>query len=106
MAQMAGLLKPLQDYPLPNSIQGFGVVTYDDNGAIVSGLMTTVGARPWDNFEDSYRGRLEVTLTIADTGLYLQGWRVNSARLRIDALSSMACQHCSLTCQPSTIPGH
>lgn len=44
LAQMAGLLKALQDYPLPKSIHGFGGATFNDSGAIVSGPMTSVGA--------------------------------------------------------------
>ncbi|KAF7922733.1 hypothetical protein BELL_0080g00300 [Botrytis elliptica] len=85
LAQMAGLLKALQDYPLPKSIHGFGGATFNDSGAIVSGPMTSVGAGPWDNFEDCYRGRLKVALTKADKNPYLQGWHVNGIRERIDA---------------------
>lgn len=47
--------------------------------------MPSVGAGPWDNFEDCYRGRLKVALTKADKNPYLQGWHVNGIRERIDA---------------------
>ena len=43
LAQMAGLLKALQDYSLPRSIYGFGGAMFDDSGAIVSGPITSVG---------------------------------------------------------------
>ncbi|KAH6706268.1 hypothetical protein BKA61DRAFT_646171 [Leptodontidium sp. MPI-SDFR-AT-0119] len=76
LAQMGGLLKALQDYPLPKSNHGFGGAT---------GPMPSVGAGPWDNFEDCYRGRLKVALTKADKNPYLQGWHVNGIRERIDA---------------------
>ncbi|KAH9910004.1 hypothetical protein F4778DRAFT_28701 [Xylariomycetidae sp. FL2044] len=85
LAQMAELLKALQDYELPGSIEGWGGVTISDGGAIVSAPMTSVGAGPWSSFEDSYRGRLEVALGKADRNPYLQGWRANGVRERIDA---------------------
>ncbi|KAI0103048.1 hypothetical protein GGR51DRAFT_550133 [Nemania sp. FL0031] len=53
LAQMARLLKALQDYPLPNSIKGWGEVTFDNAGAVLS-------------FEDFYRGRLKKALQKAD----------------------------------------
>lgn len=85
LAQMAGLLKALQDYPLPESIKGWGGVTFDESGAIVSAPMTSVGAGPWPSLEDSFRGRLKVALTKADKNPYLKGWRANGVRERVDA---------------------
>ncbi|KAI0098901.1 kinase-like domain-containing protein [Nemania sp. FL0031] len=87
LAQMTGLLKALQDYPLPASIKGWGGVTFDDDdgGAIVSASMTSVGTGPWSSFEDSYKSRLEVALSKADINPYLQGWRANGVRERVDA---------------------
>ena len=85
LAQMTGVLKALQDYPLPESIRGWGGVTFDDGGAIVSAAMISVGAGPWTSFEESYRGRLKEKLSIADANLYLQGWRANGVRERVDA---------------------
>ncbi|KAI0537175.1 hypothetical protein GGR58DRAFT_472888 [Xylaria digitata] len=84
LAQMAGVLKALRDYPLPASIKGWGGVTFDDSGAIVSASMPSVGTGPWSSFEDSYRGRLEVALSKADANPYLQGWRANGVRERVD----------------------
>ncbi|PQE13990.1 phosphotransferase enzyme family protein [Rutstroemia sp. NJR-2017a BBW] len=73
LAQIAEFLKALQDYPLLESIKGWGGVTFDDSGAIVSASMTSVGAGPWHSLEDSFRGRLEVALTKADASTYLKG---------------------------------
>ncbi|KAI1128594.1 kinase-like domain-containing protein [Nemania abortiva] len=94
LAQMAKLLKALQDYTLPESIKGWGGVTFDSNGAIVSASMTSVGAGPWPSFEDSYRGRFKVALAKADKNRYLQGWRANGVRERVDAFIE-----CGLTTQ-------
>ncbi|KAF2963486.1 hypothetical protein GQX73_g10082 [Xylaria multiplex] len=67
LARMAGLLKALQDYPLPASIKGWGGVTFDDSGAIVSASMPSVA------------------LDKADVNPHLQGWRANGVRECVDA---------------------
>ncbi|KAK4107639.1 hypothetical protein N656DRAFT_840325 [Canariomyces notabilis] len=85
LAQMARLVKALQDYQLPESIKGWGGLTFDDAGAIVSAPMPTVGAGPWSSLEDSYKDRLKVALARADANPHLQGWRVNGVRKRVDA---------------------
>jgi hypothetical protein len=83
-AQMAGLLKSLQEFALPASITGFGGVTFDDAGRIVSAAMPTVGAGPWDSYEASFKGRLAVALRKADANPYIKGWHANGLRERID----------------------
>ncbi|OBT41101.1 hypothetical protein VE00_09325 [Pseudogymnoascus sp. WSF 3629] len=84
-AQMGKILKALQDYELPASITGFGGVTFDGNGYIVSTAMTSVGAGPWPTYEASFKGRLEVALRKADESPYIEGWHANGVRERLDA---------------------
>ncbi|KAK4165541.1 kinase-like domain-containing protein [Cladorrhinum sp. PSN259] len=84
LRQMAAILKALQDYPLPKSIQGWGGLTFDSSGVIVSASMPTVGAGPWSSLQDSYRGRLKAALDKADKNPYLKGWRPNGIRDRIE----------------------
>ncbi|KAK3994575.1 kinase-like domain-containing protein [Cladorrhinum sp. PSN332] len=84
LRQMAAILKALQDYPLPESIRGWGGLTFDSSGAIVSAPMPSVGAGPWSSLENSYRGRLKAALDKADKNPYLKGWRPNGIRDRVD----------------------
>ncbi|KAK0701689.1 hypothetical protein B0T26DRAFT_681813 [Lasiosphaeria miniovina] len=60
-------IEPHVDYPLPESIKGWGGVTFDDSGAIVSAPMVSVGAGPWSSLEESYRDRLKAALAKTDT---------------------------------------
>ena len=85
LAQMAEMLKALQDFPLPDSIGGWGGVTLDDSGSIVSAPMTSVGAGPWSSFEGLFRGCLETAITEANSSPILQGWWANGVRERVDA---------------------
>ncbi|EPE34180.1 Protein kinase-like (PK-like) [Glarea lozoyensis ATCC 20868] len=84
-AQIARILKGLQDYKLPESITDFGGVTFDDDGRVISAAMTTVGAGPWESYEASFKGRLKVALEKADGNPYIKGWRANGIRQRLDA---------------------
>ena len=47
LAQMSEILSEMQNYCLPPSIEGFGGLTFDLAGRIVSGPMTSVDAGPW-----------------------------------------------------------
>ena len=80
LAQMAEILKAQQDYPLPDSIGGWGGVTFDASESIVSGPMTSVGAGPWLFFEGFFRDCLETALTEADGSPILQSWWANGVR--------------------------
>ncbi|KAF2491602.1 hypothetical protein BU16DRAFT_123227 [Lophium mytilinum] len=83
-AQMAQLLKALQDYEIPASITGFGGVTIDENGRIVSTAMTSVGLGPWPSYEAHFIDRLALALRKADANSYIKGWRANGVRDRLD----------------------
>jgi hypothetical protein len=84
-AQMAKLIKALQDYQLPETITGFGGVTFEENGRIVSAAMPTVGQGPWPSYEAFFRGRIEMALQEADANPRIRGWRENGIRDRLDA---------------------
>jgi hypothetical protein len=84
-AQMAKILKWLQDYKLPESITGFGGVTFDDDGRVISAAMPTVGAGPWSSYEASFQTRLQLALQKADANPHIKGWRANGIRERLDA---------------------
>lgn len=84
-AQMAGMLSAMQKYRLPSSITGFGGLTFNSAGRIVSGPMTSVDAGPWPSYEEQFKGRLRVALARADANPYIRGWQTNGVRKRIDA---------------------
>ncbi|KAL8351109.1 hypothetical protein RB601_000767 [Gaeumannomyces tritici] len=82
---MARVLKGLQSCKLPDSITGFGGLTFDGSGRIVSGPMFDVGAGPWPSYQQYYLERLQRMLAKADANPTIQGWRANGVRERLDA---------------------
>ncbi|PVH87853.1 hypothetical protein DL98DRAFT_632021 [Cadophora sp. DSE1049] len=84
-AQAVSILKALQDFELPHTIKGFGGVMFDHQGEIVSAEMTTVGAGPWEVYEEYFRARFDAALREADRTAWLGGWRERRVRERLDA---------------------
>lgn len=85
LAQMADILKALQDFQLPSSIEQYGGVTFDSAGQIISTAMTSVGSGPWLLYEDYFRDRLHRALRQADSNPYIKSWQANGVRERLDA---------------------
>lgn len=85
LAQMADLLKALQGFRLPSSIEQYGGVTFDSAGQIISTGMTSVGSGPWLLYEDYFRDRLSQALRQADSNPYIKGWHANGVRERLNA---------------------
>ncbi|KAJ5918560.1 hypothetical protein N7466_010552 [Penicillium verhagenii] len=83
-AQIAKVLKCLQEFPLPSSITHFGGLTFDANGEIISAPMTSTGIGPWSSYEASFKARLEQALREADENQYIQGWHANGVRARLE----------------------
>ncbi|KAH9222213.1 hypothetical protein DL95DRAFT_354443 [Leptodontidium sp. 2 PMI_412] len=106
--QIATILKGLQDFKVPESITGFGGVTFNHEGGIVSAQMTTVGAGPWGSYEDFFRGRIHAALREADQNPYIQGWRANGIRDRLDAFvnDGLATRFDSLGCRNERVITH
>jgi hypothetical protein len=73
LAQMAKLLKALQTFQLPQTINSYGGVIFDDSGRIISAAMTSIGSGPWETYEAHFRERLERALERADGSPYLDG---------------------------------
>lgn len=55
LAQMAKMLSEMKNHRLPRSITGYGGLTFDSAGRIVSGPITNVDAGPWHSYEDHTR---------------------------------------------------
>ncbi|KAJ5630009.1 hypothetical protein N7528_003666 [Penicillium herquei] len=84
-AQVAKILKGLQDFKLPASITKFGGVTFDENGTIVSAPMSMTSTGPWNSYEASFNARLKNALERADKNPYIKGWHDKGIRTRLDA---------------------
>ena len=81
---MAALLKALQTYRLPSTIQGFGGVAFDQSGAAVSAILPSVGRGPWASYAAYFLDKLKFALEKADENTHIGGWKTNSVRDRID----------------------
>lgn len=85
LRQMAEVVKVLQRYQLPLSIQGYGGLSFDQSGSIVSAAMTTIHAGPFDTYEALCRAMLQSSLAEAEQSPLLKGWEPNGIRARLNA---------------------
>lgn len=85
LEQIAAISGCLQKFKLPESINGFGGATFDDEGVIVSAGMSNVEGGPWASYEESYIEQFKSSLMQADANPFIQGWRANGVRERLEA---------------------
>jgi hypothetical protein len=93
-AQIAKLLKGLQDFPLPASITKFGGLTFDNENNIISAPMTTTSTDPWPSYEAAFEARLKQALKKADENSYIRGWHKNGVRNRLEAFIERGLPEC------------
>lgn len=84
-AQMAKIVGAMQRLQLPKSVTGFGGLTYNEHGELVSDVMTSVDEGPWEIYEESYRARIKLALKKSETNHYIKGWVVDGLKGRIHA---------------------
>lgn len=108
VAQMAALLKGLQDYQLPASVRGWGGLTFGRAGEIVSAPMASVGAGPWGSFEQSYVARFRAKLALADASPHIRGWRADGVRERLEGFleTGISAQFASLASREERVIAH
>jgi hypothetical protein len=85
LARMVEILKKLQDFKLPKSITGFGGLTFDNEGNIISAAMPTNEAGPWESYEDCFREQLDIALQKAEINPHIKGWHAKGVRERLNA---------------------
>lgn len=80
-AQIAKLLKGLQDFPLPASITKYGGLTFDNENNIISAPMTTTSTGPWPSYEAAFEARLKQALkkTLEPTRILVSGAGMRTA---------------------------
>lgn len=84
LSQMAEILALLQKFPVPQTVDKFGGVRFDEVGNIVSAQMAIYKGEPSTNYEDFIRAIFNVKLQEADDNPVMQGWRDNGVRARLD----------------------
>jgi hypothetical protein len=84
LAQMADILALLQKFQVPQTIDKFGGLKFDENGNIVSAQMTTYKGEPRATYQDLIRSIFDVKLEETDDNPVMQGWRDKGVRARLD----------------------
>lgn len=80
--QIAELVKSFQELEIPQSMKGYGGMTFDGEGNIVGGELTTYKAGPFKTYSEMMKAMLCEKLATADASDILRGWA--SIRTKIE----------------------
>jgi hypothetical protein len=85
VAQMASILKLIQECPIPPSLKTYGGLSYDHDGLIVGAPLTFGFGGPYSTLEGMYRGTMSKQIEFCDGSKLLGGWQSSNLRSRLDA---------------------
>ncbi|KAI1856322.1 uncharacterized protein JN550_013853 [Neoarthrinium moseri] len=84
LAQMADILALFQKFKVPQTIDKFGGLRFDDCGNIISAQMTIYKGEPSATYSEFIRAIFSVKLQEADENPVMQGWTDKGVRARLD----------------------
>ena len=90
---MAGVLACFQRYKLPDSIQEYGGVCFDNAGRYYSAPLGVMDDGPFSTYEAFVRGAIRSKLRQADQDPQVDGWRDNRLRGRLDHFLTSGLRH-------------
>ncbi|KAJ6789374.1 hypothetical protein PWT90_00927 [Aphanocladium album] len=80
---IAQIVSALQNAPVPATVQQFGGLSFDAQGAIVSGEMALMKGGPFDLYTTVWAAKLEAQLAEAEASSALNGWRDEGVAQRL-----------------------
>ena len=84
LLEVAEVFAALQKYQLPNTVEEYGGLRFNEHGIIVSAPMTLLDGGPFQSYEALYYEIIHSQLMVADKSAILEGWRPNDVRRRLD----------------------
>ena len=84
LKELAGIVRALQQYELPESIQEFGGLDFDHDGKIVSAQLTVFACGPFTTYPMLINGILYEQLAAADKSPIVRGWRDKGTRAKLE----------------------
>jgi hypothetical protein len=82
--QIADVVKLIQNYSVPETVQGYGGLSFNESGEIVTGPTTIPCGGPFTEYHDMYVQMLRRQLDESDTSKRIAGWQRNNLRGRLD----------------------
>lgn len=87
--QIAQIVKALQqETPIPETVTGYGGLTFNHAGDIVSGPTALPIGGPFASYQDLYRSMLREQLKLSDTSDVIAGWKESTLRHRLDKFAA------------------
>ena len=93
IGQVASVLSAFQEFQLPSTIRGFGGLSFNDQGDIISGPLTTSQCGPFDTYLAMMKAVFREKLLHSDSNSNVDGWRIDGLRSRIEAYITHDLEH-------------
>jgi hypothetical protein len=84
MTQMADIVYAIQTFKIPQTVTGFGGVSFSSTGKLVSGPMTMLSEGPFHTHAKLNQAFFKQQLTSSDKSPILRGWQDHGIRARLD----------------------
>lgn len=84
IGQIADLFAAIQRAQIPEGVTGFGALTFDAHGNLVSGEMPLLTGGPWQSYAEAWKQRLQSELQNAEKSQLLRGWEDEGVRKELD----------------------
>jgi hypothetical protein len=84
LKEVAGIVWAMQQYELPESIQGFGGLDFDRDGNIISAPLTVFSCGPFTTYSMLVKGVLCEQLAATDKSSILRGWTAKDTRVKLE----------------------
>ncbi|KAK0122261.1 hypothetical protein ONS95_010511 [Cadophora gregata] len=84
LKEVADIVRAMQQYELPESIQGFGGLDFGSDGNIVSGPLTVFPCGPFTTYSMLVKGVLYEQLAAADKSPIIRGWTTKDTRAKLE----------------------
>lgn len=88
LRQIAEVFKLIQSFRLPDSVNGYGGLGFNESGDIVTGPTTIPCGGPFSYFHEMYTQMLRRQLLESDSSERIAGWRRNGLRDRLERFAS------------------
>jgi hypothetical protein len=83
LRDMALIFKCIQSYQLPQKLQGYGGLNYDEDGDMILGKTPIAGGGPCNSLADLYSEYFQTQTVFAEKCKVIQGWKDSTKNLKL-----------------------
>jgi hypothetical protein len=88
--QIADIFKAIQTFQLPDSIQGYGGLGFDDAGRVVTGPTAIPCGGPFTSVADMYSQFMRLQINMSEKSSLLDGWKRSAGTVSLQRVAGFS----------------